>query len=151
MDPYYPWNSDVSVLYSTHTRKGFLVPREALFLFPLFCLPNTPYFLSTPPKQRCTQPAEKVLTTSEEISEWTWFLARLDAQNYPDLAAVVPVNWHSTSSNLRVIARSLELIKYRIRKLTLINENNLSLNLYIFWTGVHKHFDMRMTMTLCTG
>lgn len=71
--------------------------------------------------------------------------------NYPDLAAVVPVNWHSTSSNLRVIARSLELIKYRIRKLTLINENNLSLNLYIFWTGVHKHFDMRMTMTLCTG
>lgn len=39
-------------------------------------------------------------------------------------AAVVPVNWHSTLSNLRVSAGSLELLKYRIRKLKLINENN---------------------------
>lgn len=38
MGPYYVWNSDVSVLYATCTRKGFLSP---LFLFPAWCLQDT--------------------------------------------------------------------------------------------------------------
>lgn len=44
MDPYYVWNSDVSVLYATCTRKGFLSP---LFLFPVWCLQDTLPALST--------------------------------------------------------------------------------------------------------
>lgn len=125
-----------SVIFNPH-KKRFPCPQ--ISTVPLSSLLSTKDTLfPLPPPNRCAQPAEGVLTPSEEISERTQSLARPDAQNYPTFAAAAAVDCRSTSSDQRVSAGSLKLIKYRIRKLTLMRTIWMSLNLYIFWHNVRK-------------